>query len=246
MSLIDDAGVDAYTITFRREIIFYLRQLINDGDQISIMFNQGRETILTILLDVDEEKDLLYFDWGSSEETNKLLLQSERNYFVAMPQGVRNQFMTGKPVETLYQKRKAFAAKIPDKYVRMQRREFFRLSLPITQRPVCVIKSGTAENPVEMELSTVDIGLGGVGLEVPKVSFPCEVGMVFDNVRIDLKTFGELNIGLEIRYAGEITKGNKQLVRLGCHFTKLSSAQEHILQRFIGHIQREERAKLGR
>ena len=241
MSLPIDQSVDAYTITFRREIIFYLRQLINDKDQVSISFNEGNDTILTILLDVDDEAGLLYFDWGSSEETNKRFLQSERNFFVAMPGGVRNQFLCGRPQATTQGGRPAFAVKLPEKYVRLQRREFFRLVLPITQRPTCYI----THDGKTMELATVDIGIGGVGLEAPELLFPCELGAEFGDVRIEFKGFGDLRAPLAVRYAGEITKGTKQVKRLGCHFTKLSAAQENLVQKFMAHIQREERAKLG-
>lgn len=241
MSLPIDESVDAYTITFRREIIFYLRQLINDKDQVSISFNEGHDTILTILLDVDEEAGLLYFDWGSSEEVNKRFLQSERNFFVAMPGGVRNQFLCGKPQATTQGGRPAFAVKLPEKYVRLQRREFFRLVLPITQRPICRI----THDGKTMELATVDIGIGGVGLETPELIFPCDLGSEFADVHIEFKGFGDLRAPLAVRYNGEITKGTKQVKRLGCHFVKLSAAQENLVQKFMAHIQREERAKLG-
>lgn len=241
MSLPIDESVESFTITFRREIIFYLRQLINDKDQLSVSFNEGQDTILTILLDLDEEQSLLYFDWGSSEEVNKRFLQSERNFFVAMPGGVRNQFLCGKPQAVTYEGRPAFAVKLPEKYVRLQRREFFRLVLPMTQRPTCFI----THDGKTMELATVDIGIGGVGLEAAELAFPCELGAEFADVRIEFKGFGELKAPLAVRYTGEVTKGTRQLKRLGCHFVRLSAAQENLVQKFMAHIQREERAKLG-
>jgi c-di-GMP-binding flagellar brake protein YcgR len=241
MTLPIDESVDAFTITFRREIIFYLRQLINDKDPISVSFNEGQDTILTILMDLDEDAGLLYFDWGSTEEVNKRLLQSDRNFFVAMPGGVRNQFLCGRPQATTYEGRAAFVVKLPEKYVRLQRREFFRLVLPMTQRPTCFI----TRDGKTLELATVDIGIGGVGLEAPSLPFPCTLGDEFTEVRIDFKGFGELRAPLTIRYCGELMKGTKQVKRLGCVFTKLSPAQENLVQKFMAHIQREERAKLG-
>ena len=241
MSLPSDQSVDSFTITFRREIVFYLRQLINDKDQVSVSFNEGKDTILTILLHVDEEQGLLYFDWGSSEEVNGRFLQSERNFFVAMPGGVRNQFICGKPQACTYEKRPAFSVRLPEKYVRLQRREYFRLVLPMTQRPACFITLGDKT----MELSTVDLGIGGVGLETTALLFPCDLGANFSDVRIDFKGFGELRTSLGVRYVGEITKGAKQVHRLGCVFLGLSAAQENLIQKFMAQIQREERAKLG-
>jgi c-di-GMP-binding flagellar brake protein YcgR len=241
MSLPIDESVDAFTITFRREIVFYLRQLINDKDQISVSFNEGQDTILTILLDLDDEQGLLYFDWGSTEEVNKRFLQSDRNFFVAMPGGVRNQFLCGKPQAVTYEGRPAFAVKLPEKYIRLQRREFFRLVLPMTQRPTCFLTHAGKT----VELATVDIGIGGVGLEALALPFPCTLGDEFSDVRIEFKGFGELRAPLAVRYCGEVMKGAKQYKRLGCVFLGLSAAQENLVQKFMAHIQREERAKLG-
>lgn len=242
MSILSSENLDEFTITFRREILFYLRQLINEGVQLTVTFNEGRDTLLTMLLDVDEAKDLLIFDWGGSEEINTRFLRSEKNYFVARPQGVRNQFATGQARETTYNKRRAFAVKLPEKYIRLQRREFFRLTLPITQRPTCIMTSPEGK---EMKLETVDIGLGGVALEVPALDFPVELGMVFPQARIDIKNQGILRVDLKVCYRGEITRGSKQVVRLGCNFVKVTHGQENELQKFITHVQREERAKMG-
>lgn len=243
MSLSIDESVESYTITFRREIIFYLRQLINDGDQVSISFNEGQDTLLTVLLDVDDERGLLYFDWGSSDETNRRLLKSERNFFVANPQGVRNQFMTGAPRETSYENRRAFVVSLPERYVRLQRREFFRLVLPITQRAPCTLPH--PEGGQAMVLEIVDIGIGGIGLNIPKLDFPLQYGQVIEKARIALKGQPPFDLPLEIRHVISITKGTKVLEHVGCAFVKLSASQENVIQKFMSNIQREERAKLG-
>jgi c-di-GMP-binding flagellar brake protein YcgR len=243
MSQSYEENLESFTITFRREIVFYLRQLINDGERINVMFDEGRETLLTVLLDVDEENDRFIFDWGGSESSNQRLLRNDHAIFVATPHGVRNQFVATHFRETNYKKRPAFAAKIPDKYVRLQRREFFRLMLPMTQRRPCSFQ--TAESEKLWEMSVVDIGLGGVGLEAPAATLPFELGQTLERVTIDLGKFGKLQVDLEIRYAGSVSRGAKQSSRLGCRFLKLNHAQENELQRFITQVQREERAKLG-
>lgn len=245
MSTPSNDNVEQFTITFRREIVFYLRQLINDGTPISVMFNGGNDSILTVALDLDEDQDLLVFDWGSSEEVNQRLLKSERNIFVTRPHGIRNQFVTGAAKEVSYEKRRAFAVKLPDKYVRLQRREFFRLTLPMTQRPICILKQGEPGQEQEMKMEVVDIGLGGIALEGPTLPRPCEIGQTFAGARIDLKSHGMLHVDLIIRYRGEVTRGQKQVARLGCSFRKLSAAQDNQLQRYVTQIQREERIRQG-
>lgn len=235
-------NLDEYIITFRREIIFYLRQLINDSVQITIVFNHGKDSLLTMLLDLDEESDTLIFDWGGSEETNQKLLLSEKNNFVARPHGVRNQFVTGHVKQVTYQGRKAFAVKMPEKYLRLQRREFFRLTLPLTQRPICMLR---APDGREMKTEVVDIGLGGVGVEVASLLFPCELRMVFP-ATIEIKDQTVLRMDVRICYVGAVERGAHKAIRLGCTFEKVTPGQENEMQKFITQVQREERAKIGR
>lgn len=238
-----DENLEEYTLTSRREILFYLHQLINDGERISVVFDEGRETLLTVLLHVNDEKGTLIFDWGGSETANRRLLNSERNFFICAPQGIRNQFITGRIVETTYKGSKAFATQIPAKYVRLQRRQFFRLVLPMTQRLQCTLP-GAGEGQ-KMVFQAMDIGIGGIGIETPSANPPFELGQVIKGVEVDMKNFGVLTVEAEVRFVGTVQRGNKQAGRLGCLFVKLTPAQEHQLQKFITHVQREERARLG-
>jgi c-di-GMP-binding flagellar brake protein YcgR len=126
--------LERFSTNHRREILFHLYQLINDRERVSVIFNEGNEMFLTVLLDIDETQDLLIFDWGGSEVTNQKLLKSERNFFICTPLVVKNQFMTGAVRETSYQQRRAFVTHLPERYTRMQRREFFRMVLPLTRQ----------------------------------------------------------------------------------------------------------------
>lgn len=234
--------IEKFTTNNRREIVFYLRQLVNEGERVSVIFNEGSETVLTVLLDVREEEGTLLFDWGGSEIANRKLLQAERSFFVCAPHGVRNQFSTGQVRETTYKNRPAFATRIPDHYTRLQRREFFRLVLPMTRRPPLVLRQ---EDGRTQQLAIVDISIGGIAAELPDTKQTFDSGQVLPRVRIELKGIGNLEVDLEVRNLVEIQRGNKTSRRIGCQFVKLSHAMENQLQRFITDVQREERARLG-
>lgn len=236
-------SVDAFKITFRREIVFYLRQLINDGERVNVTFDGGHGGLVTVLLDVDEDADAVVFDWGSDEDANSRLLKSARVYFVASPQGVRNQFAASRVWQVAYKGRKAFAAAIPASYVRMQRRDYFRLALPVTQRRPCYFRAGEAAT--QWQMSVIDVGLGGVGLESPQAVLPFERGQKIERATIDLGKYGRLDVDLIVRFIGSVARGPKEVGRLGCEFVRLRPAQENDLQRFITQVQRDERAKLG-
>lgn len=236
--------VEKFATHHRREILFYLHQLINDGERISVMFNGGQDTILTMLLDIDEERNLLYFDWGGSEEANRRLLKSERNFFICAPHGVKNQFLAGAVRETVYKQRRAFVTGLPESYTRLQRREFFRLVLPLTRRPFCTLAQ-PAEGKAS-QLPVVDISIGGIAMELQASASPSfELGQKLTGARIELKKGGTLAVDLEVRNVGTVQRGDKTLRRIGCRFIDLPHAAEHLLQRFITDVQREERARLG-
>ncbi|HEX8989505.1 MAG TPA: flagellar brake protein [Rhodocyclaceae bacterium] len=236
-------NLDAYRITFRREIIFYLRQLINDGELVTVSFDAGAHSMVTVLLDVDEDSDTVVFDWGADEDTNRRLLQSQRAHFIANPQGVRNQFSSERVWQVMFDKRPALATRIPTTYVRLQRREFFRLSLPLTQRRPCYFRAGPAA--AEWQMAVIDIGLGGVGLESQETALPFSRGDHILRSSIDLGKYGRLDVDMVVRFVGRVARGTREVGRLGCEFLRLLPAQENDLQRFITQVQREERAKLG-
>lgn len=235
--------LEKFSTTHRREILFYLHQLINDGERISVMFNGGQDAILTMLLDVDAERNLLVFDWGGSEESNLKLLKSERNLFVCAPHGVKNQFHTGPVRETTYKQHRAFVTHLPDSYTRLQRREYFRLQLPLTRRPLCTLAQASGK---PLQLPVVDISIGGIAMELQAAGLPSfELGQRLPRSRIEMKRGGTLEVDLEVRDLSTVQRGDKTFRRIGCRFIDLPHAAEHLLQRFITDVQREERARLG-
>ncbi len=234
--------LEKFSTNHRREILFYLHQLINDGERVSVVFNEGSEMFLTVLLDIDEEQDLLVFDWGGSEETNQKLLGSARNFFVCAPHGVKNQFMTGAVRATNYQQRRAFVTRLPERYTRMQRREFFRMALPLTRRPLCALPQ---EKGKPMLLPVIDISIGGIAMESPSATPPFGIGQRIPETLVEFKDGHSLKVELEVRNIIPVQRGEKVVSRIGCQFIGISHHEEHMLQRFITDVQREERARLG-
>lgn len=241
MTSVIEEDLEEFTTSAPREVAYNLRQLVQAGERISVIFDDGRESFLTVLLDIDEDTGLLYFDWASSAETVQKFLQSERNFFVCAPGGIRQQFLTGKVWEASIDKKRAFATRLPKRFMRLQRREFFRLVLPISLRPECGIES--LQHPQRLVLPVVDVGIGGVAFESPTAAPDFAAGEILTGVGIALGTFGRIDVDLNVRYTTRLTRGGKETVRMGARFVALNSAQDHILQRFLTHVQRELKAR---
>jgi c-di-GMP-binding flagellar brake protein YcgR len=232
---------DEYSFTLPQQIRYHLNQLIDHGERISVVFDEGRETLLTVLLRLDAEEGVLYFDRGGSEAGNRRLLQSKRIYFVCAPQGIRNQFATESVRETTDAGVPAFATPLPHKYLRLQRRQFFRLILPVTRRLPCRLPTPPGER--EWWINVTNIGVGGVGMEIAAGEADFVPGEILAGAEIDLPGPGRLTMDLEVRHCGLQQRGNKPTGRLGCRILHLSSVDTHRLERFITHTQREERAR---
>lgn len=237
LSASDD--LSRYTLNSPVEIGYVLRTLIKSSQNVTIYFNQGKDFTLTTLLDLDMDKGNLVLDWGSSEETNRRLLASDRNVMVTAPGGVRIQFVTGTVKQIEFNGRPAFSVAVPASMVKLQRREFFRVELPISTPYQCHIPSHPAG---AQKLAVHDISLGGVGLTVPEARL-FSIGETYEDCRLDLRDFGLHSVTLEVRNLVTLEqRGGMLSHRMGCMFVSPKSSLQNQLQRFIAQIERERNA----
>lgn len=234
--------IERCTLYGPREINFQLRGLIKRGERLSINFQDGRQSFLTVLLDISEENNTLYFDIGGSEETNRAFLKAERSTFIATVDGIRIQFSAGQGRESVLDGGRVFAVALPASLLRLQRREFFRLELPSSKPYICRIRRGT---PQEKALPLHDISVGGVGvLSHELIKF--DQLEILDNCWIDLRDSGVVAVTLEVRYFVSLeTRSGKPLWHMGCRFVNLSALNETLIQRFMARTQAERKALLG-
>ena len=234
-----DEDYERCTLSSRREILFQLRNLIRQSTRVSISFDEGRQSFLTVLIDVSEAENELYFDIGGSEETNRAFLKAERSLFAAVIEGIRLQFSARRASMATWSNERVYAVALPNTMVRLQRREAFRLQLPTSKPYICRIRRGTAD---ENALPINDISVGGIGALVAE-QLHYESFELLENCWIDLREFGMLVVTLEVRYvlAKECRTG-KTLWHMGCRFVKLTPLYDTMIQRFMVHIEVERRA----
>lgn len=222
------------TLNSRREILFQLRSLIRQSERIAVSCDEGKQSFLTVLIDVSEENDSLYFDIGGSEENNQAFIKSERCLFSGVVGGIRIQFSGKRPRITTLDGEQVFAIALPKSLLRLQRRDAFRLQLPSSRPYICRIRHGTRE---EMALPLYDISVGGLGIQVA-VNPEFEPMAQFKDCRIDLREAGIFSVTLEVRYIMVTeSRANKPLWHIGCRFLNLSLLNETLIQRFMARIE---------
>ena len=141
--------------------------------------------------------------------------------------------------------RPAFSAKLPESVMRLQRREYFRLSLPVTRPLKCSLTFTPKEGkPTKMECLVADVSGGGLGLVGLPADLPIELGLVLTDVKMDLPEVGMISGRLQV--CSVIQSTNRLGIatkRAGCEFVNLPGPMMTLLQRYIIKIERERKAR---
>ncbi len=234
-----------YLLHSQKEILFILRAMRDKGSLITVYFNQGNDFLLTSLLSVSADGSGMQFDPGSNAEMNRRALESEKLVFIASHEKVKIQFTVRRLTRTEFEGREAFRAAIPDELLRLQRREFYRLTAPIAHPLRCSIPVKLADGTESIIESTViDISGGGLGVLVPPEGVEFEADHLFENCRLELPEVGTVLATLRVRNVFEFTlRSGTKNKRSGCEFVDLPGHMLNLIQRYIIRVERERKAR---
>lgn len=224
----------------RMEILYILRAIQHKNELVTAYFNQGNDFILTSIVDVDADFGTLILDFGVNEALNLRAMASDRIILVTTQDRVKVQFVVDGLVQVAHLGRPAFKASLPNELLKLQRREYYRLSTPLINPIKCaMIKSDGGK----IEVTIADISLGGIAIANYQSLISFEIGDKFAACRIVLPDIGTVNTGIEIRNEHEVTmKNGLKVERAGCMFIDLPSSQQAMIQRYIIKLDRERRA----
>ena len=242
---------DAYSqflLYAKSEILAVFRSLILKNAMITAHFDQGYSFLLTSMVALSADNKGFILDVGSDDEMNRRALQAKKLIFTALIDKVKIQFSVEKISLINYEGRSSFLAMIPDKLLRLQRREYFRLSTPIANplklRTTLTRPDGSA---LQMELPLLDISGGGVGLTVSleQAQF-FERGCTLDDCKLMIPDEGLLIATLCVRNLFNVTtRSGAHYVRVGCEFADLPQTRLSLVQRYITRIERSRKARLN-
>lgn len=241
--LLDDDQYAKYVLQHKGEITRVMQGLIDAVAQVTMYFNAGRDMVLTSLIHCDG--DTLVLDVGSSPEMNRRVLEADKLFCVTRLDKVKIQWMLHGVARTEADGRPAFVAALPDSVLRLQRREFYRLSLPIARPLAAGLRIDLPGQPGQsFEFHVADISGGGLALTGIPEDFPLDIGASLQLTRLDLPEVGLINGTLKVCSRTLVTNrlGARSL-RLGCEFVKLPGAMQNLVQRYIIKIERERKAR---
>lgn len=227
-----------FLVNNRMEILRTLRGLVTRNEMTSAFFNAGNDLMLTSLLHVDADKNTVYLDIGSNDALNRRIAQSEKIIFVTSLDSVKVQWVSTGIKPTTFEGRDAFVITIPSQILRLQRREYYRLTTPVINPLKCQIK---AEDGNVVEMAIADISAGGIGVIIAQtVGLPFERGTVFPGCRVELPGVGVAEFTISIQSVWEVTmKNGQKSLRAGCQFVDMRPGMQSLIQRYIIKLERE-------
>lgn len=231
---------ERFHVTGRTAIQFTLAGYAREHESFSLHFNAGQEMFLTTLLAVQPDKERLIFDCSGSAETNRRFLNSQHSQFVGHPNGIPVQFSCGPAIELTFEGSKAFAVGLPQRLVRLQRREYFRIETP-RLKPLMFF--GRLPGGELLKLPSHDISVSGIGLNAESLPESLAIEQVLDNCHFQLPGEPqELFLSATVRRIMQReTRTGTRFWQIGLQFNHLSTGDENRIQRYIDRIERERR-----
>lgn len=235
----DKDYASSFTVGWKKEIVYILRAVMGKTELVSAYFNRGENFILTSIIAVDPDKELVFLDLSADEESNKKILGSSKIIFVTAHDKVKVQFVAHGIEKVQLDGRDAFRIELPKSLIKLQRREYYRVTTPIANPLKCTV---LMDGGRKIELAIADISIGGVGVVIPPADAAVEPGMIFNGCNLILPGIGNIVAAMEISNVFEvILRNGLKTKRAGCQFLKLSGNMQSMIQRYIIKVERERR-----
>lgn len=237
-------NLEQYILYGRRQIRQLLQELIDGHALISAHLSPGNQSFLTALITLSGDENWIFLDISPDRVINQRALQAEHLACVTQLEKIRIQFSVSELTEVQVEGRPAFAAPVPDQILRLQRREFFRLHVPLSHGLVCRFQPDPEQPLVEpLEARVIDISAGGLALQFPAGSAGFTIGEVLEDCRLKLPEGDPLSVRLEVRNISRQTgRTGIETLRVGFRFVALPRGADTQIQRYIFRTERERSA----
>lgn len=193
-------------------------------------------SIMTAIIDILEDENEVVFDYSGSKDLDRLIRQSQSVGFSTCIDDINVTFSSGTVEDTVHRGKPAFKIKMPRSIYRVQRRDFYRASPPLLERPECVMEY----EGKTYKATILDISIGGMNAMIQNSHF--KAGDIIERCRISTPMGIKIEASLKIVYVrNELDKSRE--TQYGCMFKNAGSMVESKLQRYVTYLQGKELEK---
>ncbi|NYT23878.1 flagellar brake protein [Alcaligenaceae bacterium] len=241
-----DQDEDAFLISAPLEIRSILRS-IERHEALLRMHRPGSpdQSIMTTILAFDPAADRVIIDCSPDPEFNGKLLKADAVVFDTQVDRINIQFVGSELESCTYDGLPALSFPYPEKLRRIQRREFYRVEIPVGEPASCIILLAEGGRPPQkVTVRMKDISAGGVALLDTDNLLPHQSGIIFRDATLALPEVGDVPVKLCVMriHAFELPN-KKEIIELGCSFNDIPKATSTLIQGYIGRLERRLNAK---
>ncbi len=231
-----------YTVSARLEISQILNGIMRQKALITASPG-GDDFFLTSIVAIDDKRGCVTLECGRQQQQVQNVLKKQRLHCATTLDKVRIEFtcegleMAGNDSEP------AFRTPLPRELLRLQRREHFRIPVPLGTPVKCTLSAIDGPNPgsASVELTLHDISCGGLAVITPPSLFTPDLGVKYNCV-IALPGTAGVRAVVQARNAFMITLANgKTSQRSGFAFVRPAESLLATIQRYIMNLERVRR-----
>jgi len=241
--------LEPYRIRSHQEILTLLRSLTERSQLLNMNFDGDAGSLMTAILKVEEAEGRLIVSGAQDALTNERIADSGEVRFETLLNHVPIMFSVERVTLCAYQNSPALSMAQPDSLIRMQRREDFRVAIPVMAPVRCTIRipheNGRGVSLVELALHNVSGG--GIAIIDEAMALDDTVGRIYRECQIDVPGVSRIVTNLQIRNSCQVRLASGRTVRrLGCMFLNLPRPMLEALQRYTLKLEHEQNAHMDR
>jgi c-di-GMP-binding flagellar brake protein YcgR len=224
------------------EILALLARLRSEQVEMTLFWGGDGECAVTRILDVDGIHGLVRLDLPGVDSMREAVLAAGALTCVAFIDQVKIQFSLRAPTLAAVDGGLAVQCAVPERVLRLQRREYFRVRTPQSLSASCLVPDASDGTRYE-SLRVLDLSVGGLAMMAYPLHVELAAATTIDRCFLDLPGVGTINVRMRIAHIEQPGKDGSR--RCGCEFVDLSPHSRMLLQRYVQRIDVEQAHRAG-
>jgi c-di-GMP-binding flagellar brake protein YcgR len=234
--------LERYWLYSKFEIDALITRLGDDRVPMTVYWGRDGEFAVTQIMKVEATRNEVHFDLPNLPQQQSRLLDAAELTCVTFIDNVKLQFTIGAPRRSSNAGYPTFLASLPERVLRLQRREYYRVRTPESLSASCLVPYAGDEARYE-SLRVLDVSVGGLAMLAYPRHFDPSQGSEIDRCFLDLPGVGTVTVRMRVAHVVASSDGSSR--RCGCEFIDLSPQARMMLQRYVHKIDVGQRHRRG-